>query len=116
MISLVLLNVGGSCVVIRRRTKTTRSPAGLLPARARRHSGQGRRPDDTRRVVDVGHEVEIDRSDILVTCKHTDAPVVTDFIGKRALLPELIGKAYLTKSGLRVFGFCPAGSTNDSAT
>ena len=28
-------------------------------------------------------------------------------------MPELawVGDAYLTKSGLRVFGFCPAGST-----
>ena len=29
-------------------------------------------------------------------------------------MPELawVGDTYLTKSGLRVFGFCPAGSTS----
>jgi len=60
-------------------------------------------------VVDVGHGVEIDRSDVRTTCKHKDSPIVADSIGKQALHPRLISKVYLTKSGSRVFGFYPAG-------
>ena len=38
-------------------------------------------------------------------------PNVAQF-GKLTLHLGRICKAYLTKSGLRVFGFCPAGSTS----
>ena len=42
----------------------------------------------------------------------TNTSVVLSPEGKPTLHLGRICKAYLTKSGLRVFGFCPAGSTS----